>query len=74
MSIENRRIQGKDRFGNVQVASVAKGEGVSRVQVEGGLDHLLKELLVQTKITNFWLMCLAGESSQVSEADIEIRG
>ncbi len=74
MSIENRRIQGKDRFGNVQVASVANGQGVSRLQVEGGSDHLLKELLVQARITNFYLMLMAGESNQVDEADMEFRG
>ena len=74
MSIENRRIQGKDRFGNVQVASVAKSQEISRLQVEGGLDYLLRELLVQQKITNFYLLMLAGESNRVDEADIEIRG
>ena len=74
MSIENRRIQGIDKDGVEVVANVQDDGNLTSLRVEGGQEHLLKELLVQQKITNIYLLELVGESNRVDESDIEIGG
>lgn len=74
MSIENRIIQGIDQNGNDITVEVLDGANTDSLRVVGEDEHLLRDLLVQQKITNAYLLMLVGESSKVEESDIEIGG
>ena len=74
MSIENRIIQGVDQNGNDITVEVLDGANTNSLRVVGEDEHLLRDLLVQQKITNAYLLMLVGESSKVEESDIEIGG
>lgn len=74
MSIENRIIQGTDQNGNDKTVNIQTGANTNSLRVVGESEHLLKDLLVQQKITNAYLLMLVGDSSKVEESDIEIGG